>query len=108
MLNKLFSEKETGIEFLVHLNPGAKKEGFSDIVYNETVPILKISIHEKPTDNQANEALIKFLSEKFKIAKSNIIIKRGSKSRIKQIFISNLKISAIPDETYSKLKLLQS
>ncbi len=106
MLDEIFTEKENGVEFIVYLIPGAKKEDFTNIFNNEDKTFLKISIHARPTDNQANEALIKFLSAEFKVAKSNIIIKRGIKSRIKQIFVSNFKISSIPQETYSKLKLL--
>ena len=98
MLDKIFKEVNNGIEFSVYLTPGAKKETISGVVSIENQYFLKIMVHAKPTDNQANMALIEFISKKFKIAKSNLLIKSGRKSRKKKLFISNFKLENLPKE----------
>jgi uncharacterized protein (TIGR00251 family) len=58
--------------------------------------MFKVSVHAKPTDNQANLALIKLVAEQFKTAKSNISIVSGEKSRRKCIRIDNYGVEDIP------------
>lgn len=79
-----------GISFIVRLVPGAKKEAFLGVVDLSSGTALKISVHAKPVDNQANEALVEFLAEALGIARSDIAITRGHKSREKQIFIAGI------------------
>jgi len=52
----------------------------------------KIWLRAKAIEGEANEALIKILSKHFKVAKSNIIIKSGQKSRVKLIEIKEISI----------------
>lgn len=47
--------------------------------------ILKVRIHAPPDKGKANEALIVFLSDKLKIAKSTIRIVSGHSSRLKKV-----------------------
>lgn|SRR5574344_80358 len=54
----------------------------------QDVEVLKIKISAPPHENQANEELIKFLSKKFKIPKSKIMIIKGQKNRDKKILIT--------------------
>lgn len=49
---------------------------------------LTIALKAKPHDGEANKELIAFLSELTNTPKSRIKIKRGEKSRIKQVEIS--------------------
>lgn len=98
MLNNIFREYDNSIEFFVYLTPGAKKEAILGIIFIDELPYIKIAIHAKPTDNQANNALIEFISKKFKIAKSKITIKKGLKSRNKKLVISDFKLGYIPKE----------
>ena len=49
---------------------------------------LKVRLTAPPVDGQANEALIKLLSEYFKVAKSKIQIVAGQRSKKKIIEIS--------------------
>ena len=90
MTSDIFSETKSGMEFTVHLIPGAKKEQLLGIIETEKGKALKISIHEKPTENKANEALIKFLSDWLGVPKSNISIKRGHKCQDKRIYVEGL------------------
>jgi uncharacterized protein (TIGR00251 family) len=92
MLNKIFENRDGGLEFLVYLTPGASREEITGIVQGG----LKIAIHAKPTNNQANRALIEFISSIFKIAKTRIVIKCGQKSRTKTLFVDSMTMDDIP------------
>lgn len=68
----------------IHLTPKAKENrivGFED-------NILKVRVTAPPVGGRANEALIKLLSKEYKVAKSEIQIVRGQKSREKEVIIS--------------------
>ncbi|MDR2598549.1 MAG: DUF167 domain-containing protein [Holosporales bacterium] len=107
MLNKIFENRNGGLEFLVYLTPGASREEIIGIVQGG----LKIAVHAKPTDNQANRALIAFISSAFRIAPSRIAIRRGQKSRTKTLLIEGLDIDDIPDnvrDTVTKFKGIQN
>jgi len=71
----------------VKIQPNAKKTCIcedSDI----TAEIVKIKIAAPPVDNKANKKLIEFLSELFKLPKSNFEIISGANSKIKRIKIT--------------------
>jgi uncharacterized protein (TIGR00251 family) len=89
-----------GIELSVYLSPGSKRDEITGLMYRDQKSYVKISITARPVNNQANEALIKFIASEFKVAKSFVSIKNGYTSRYKTIFIDN--IVAIPD-SISKL-----
>lgn len=57
------------------------------IVGEMTDGTLKVKIMAAPTDGEANEALIKFLSKEWNIPKTKIKIKSGHTGRIKLIEI---------------------
>ena len=90
MQNDIFIETKFGTEFTIHLVPGAKTEQIVGIVEIAGSKAVKITIREKPTENKANVALIEFLSKTIGVAKSRILIKRGHKSRIKRLVISDM------------------
>ena len=97
MLSDVFCTTKSGIEFSVYLLPGAKEEKVIGIVDASRGKAIKIAIHERPTDNKANVALIRFLSEILKVPKSQISIKRGHKSREKRIEIINVLVTDISE-----------
>ena len=107
-MDRAFKTSNSGLEFCVYLTPGSQKEAITDILIEGDLASLKIAVHARPTDNQANEGLIKFLSGYFKIAKSKIIIKRGQKSRNKQIFINEFCVADIPADVLEHIKSLLS
>ena len=65
----------------ITVKPGSKKGPL--IEENETG--LTVFLRAKPHDGEANQALIKLLADYFQVAKSQIIIKSGEKSRLKRI-----------------------
>lgn len=48
---------------------------------------LTIYLRERPIDGEANAALIKILAKHFRVAKSCVVIKTGSRSRKKLVEI---------------------
>jgi uncharacterized protein (TIGR00251 family) len=88
----------------VYLLPGAKHNAIVEFVplntiqpnlQNQRTMMLKVAIHAKPVDNQANTALINFIAEKFKTAKANVSILKGLKTRRKIIHIKGISIREI-------------
>jgi uncharacterized protein (TIGR00251 family) len=91
VLSNVFKEVNGDLEFSVYLTPGAKKEEITAIVDG----IVKVSVHAKPTENQANIALVEFLSDVFEIAKSRVVIVKGHKSRNKLVRLRDYKYSNV-------------
>ena len=61
----------------------------NEIIGRQPDGSIKIKLTAAPTDGEANEALIKFLSKEWDIPKSKIKIKSGHSSRTKLIEISD-------------------
>lgn len=76
------------IKFCMRLNvrvqPGAKQ---NRVVEKMTDGTIKISLTAPAIEGRANQALIKFLSQHFRLAKNRIKIIRGLKSKNKVIEI---------------------
>lgn len=68
----------------VHVKPGAKKNSVAWID-DDT---LKISVSAIAEKGKANQAVINCLADELNIAKSNIKLIRGAKTRIKQFEIT--------------------
>ena len=71
--------------FQVKVTPNAKKNE----IIERTESGLKVKIKAPSIENKANQELIKFLSETFGTAKSNIIILKGEKNRNKVVEIKD-------------------
>ena len=85
MLNLL--ETEEGIILPVRIQPRASK----DEIAGEYNGALKIKLTSPPVEGEANRRCIEFLSKRFKIAKSQLEIIKGEKSKDKLIKIIGLK-----------------
>lgn len=95
-------EKTTnGIKLFVRLSPNARQEKISAIDNAaEGGYVLKAAVTAIPEKGKANTALIKLLSKKFKIAKSNFEIISGDTNKNKTVLIKTTDI----DETFNKLR----
>ena len=71
------------MKYTVTVKPGTSQEKIIEITPGEIMVYLRAKAH----DGEANDALIKLLSKHFKIAKTDIKIVRGHKSRTKTIEI---------------------
>ncbi len=81
-----FTEKDGAIIFSVRVVPRASK---SEIV-GEHDGALKIRIAAPPVEGAANEELIKILSKRFGVAKSQLEIVGGQTSKQKQVRVSGI------------------
>ena len=73
----------------VLVKPGSKKGPLVEPITAPSEPPKKYTVYlrEKPHDGEANQALIKLLSDYFGVAKSCIEIKQGAKGHQKTIEI---------------------
>ena len=67
----------------LHVQPGAKRTGVAGM-HGERI---KIRLAAPATEGRANEALIEFLAEQFGVAKRDVRILSGMKSRDKRVAI---------------------
>ena len=65
--------------------PGAKRN-----LFKEENGGIKVYLTAPPLDGRANEALIEFLAEHFKVKRSSIEILKGLKSRHKVVIIRKI------------------
>lgn len=104
-MRRIFTECSEGLIFNIYLTPGASRTCINGVVQEDINKIrVKISVHSKPVDNQANLDLIKFISDTFNIPKSYINIVSGYKSRSKKLCLRNFSINDVPSEVKSLLQ----
>lgn len=82
---------EEGVRISLYIQPKASK---SEII-GEHNGMLKIKIKSPPVDGKANEEVIAFLSKTLKVAKNQIELIKGDKSREKTILIHNAEIEHV-------------
>lgn len=75
----------------LHIQPSAKKTEFAGLHGDA----LKIRLAAPPVDGKANEALIRFVAEQLKLAKSAVTLKSGHTSRRKVLEIIGATAEAI-------------
>lgn len=71
------------MKIFVNVKPGAKHTAIEKISAN----IYKIWVREPARDGLANQAIIKALAEHFKVAPSQVVIKKGLKNKKKLVEI---------------------
>ena len=67
----------------LHVQPGAKRTEFAGS-YGER---MKVRLAARAVDGKANEALIEFLADYYKVPKRNVRIEAGLRSRQKRVAI---------------------
>ena len=70
----------------VYVQPGAKRTEFAG-QHGERI---KIRLAAPATENRANDALVEFLAAHYRVAKRNVRIASGLKSRDKRVVIEGL------------------
>lgn len=94
--NSYYKECKLGTILYIKVKANSRQENISLITENEKNYLL-IKIKAVPENGKANKELIDFLSKKFSIAKSQISIKSGEHSTIKQVLLkSNLNGLELP------------
>ena len=67
----------------LHVQPGAKRTEFAGKHGERT----KVRLAAPAVDNKANEALVEFLADYYRVPRKNVTITRGPRSRAKRVVI---------------------
>ncbi|OGV71354.1 MAG: YggU family protein [Methylophilales bacterium RIFCSPHIGHO2_02_FULL_57_10] len=80
-----YTFKENGrlLTLSLYIQPNASKTAVAGL-HGEA---LKIKVAASPIDHQANDKLLEFLRESFKVAKNQVVLKHGVHSRRKVVEI---------------------
>ena len=79
-------ETSSGVSFAVRLQPKAKKTA----IIGELDGALKLGVTDPPIDGRANEALVRFIAQLLKVARSSVTIAAGETSRNKVIRVEGV------------------
>lgn len=76
----------------LHVQPGAKQTAVAGL-HGDT---LKIRLAAPPIEGRANEALLRFIADFFKVAVRDVEIRKGEQSRQKRVEVRG---SAVPPQS---------
>lgn len=82
----------------LHVQPGAKRTEIAGL-HGEA---LKIRLAAPPIEGRANEALLRFIADRFGVPLRNVELRQGGQSRHKRIAVSGSDVapeSLLPDST---------
>jgi uncharacterized protein (TIGR00251 family) len=77
-----YNEDSTSITLKIKAQPSASKSEFAGLYGDDAI---KLRLAAPAVEGAANKELIKFLSKKFKVSKSEVEFKSGKNSKIKLI-----------------------
>ena len=72
----------------LHVQPGAKRTG----IVGPHGDALKIKLAAPPVEGKANEALLRYIAERFAVPLRDVALKQGGQSRHKVVAVSGSKI----------------
>lgn len=111
-MNKIFTYNERKNQILlgIKVKANAKKNSIGKFIEVNRKSYLKINISETPQQGEANIAIIKFLSDEWKVPKDNISILIGFTSSFKILAISNVNYEylSIVLSKYTQIELLNN
>jgi hypothetical protein len=76
------------ITLVLHVQPGAKHSAVAGLHGDA----LKIRLAAPPIEGRANEALLRFIAERFQVPLRNVELKQGEQSRHKRIEVRGSKV----------------
>ncbi len=82
-----FQKNAEGIRLFIKLTPKASLDEVQSVEEAADGPVLKAKVRAIPDKGKANKALIKLIAKWLGVAKSDISLKSGSKSRLKTLAI---------------------
>lgn len=77
---------------VLHVQPGAKRSEIAGLHGDA----LKIRLAAPPVEGRANEALLRFIADRFDVPVRQVVLKQGAQSRHKTVLVSG---SAIDPES---------
>lgn len=73
----------------IHAQPGAKRSEVAGLHGDA----LKIRLAAPPVEGKANEALVRFIAERFAVPQRNVELLRGAQSRHKMVKVSGSRVA---------------
>ena len=88
-----FTVRDTaqGAQFALRVQPRASRNAIAGVMGDA----VKLAITAPPVDGKANQAVIEFLSDLFRVAKSSIVIVSGETGRNKLIAVRGLSAAQV-------------
>ena len=88
-----FTVRDTaqGAQFALRVQPRASRNAIAGVMGDA----VKLAITAPPVDGKANQAVIEFLSDLFRVAKSSIVILSGESGRNKLIAVRGLSAAQV-------------
>lgn len=90
-MGKWYAREGNTVLVKFYIQPGAKRTEIAGIHGDE----LKIRLAASPIDGRANDALLKYVAQLFNVPVRQVTLKRGGKSRHKQIVITGSKVEPL-------------
>ena len=82
-----------GVTLAVRAQPGAKKTAITGTYGEGPAAQLKIAVHAPPLEGRANQALVAFLAETFRVPKNAIELTTGGSSRSKVFLLRGVTLA---------------
>lgn len=92
---QLFSYNSYNKTAILAIKTNAKNNEIQNFIIINNKSYLKLNIKSSPENGKANQEIIDFLSQKWKIYKQNIQIMLGHSSNIKLITIKNIELALL-------------
>lgn len=80
-----FNRKSRAARLYIKVKANAKSNSIDEPIEIDGQEYLKIKIKAPPIEGKANETVVAFLSEEYGVKKSDITIKRGHSSNLKEL-----------------------
>jgi uncharacterized protein YggU (UPF0235/DUF167 family) len=78
-----------GVRVTVRLTPRGRADRIDGVAYlADGTPVLKASVGAPPEDGRANEALLRLLAREWRLARHDLAIVAGAKSRNKCVHVA--------------------
>jgi uncharacterized protein len=88
----MLREVAGGVTLAVRAQPGAKKTAIVGVHGEGDATQLKIGVQAPPVEGRANDALVTFLADTFRVPKRSIELLSGELSRSKVFLLSGVRI----------------
>jgi uncharacterized protein (TIGR00251 family) len=83
-------EVPAGVTLAVRAQPGAKKTAILSVFGEGDAAQLRIAVHAPPIEGRANDALIQFLAETFRLPRRSIELISGELARSKVFLLRGI------------------
>lgn len=87
-MNPWHRDAEGAVLLALHVQPGAKRSEIAGLHGDA----LKVRLAAPPVEGRANDALLRFIAERFGVPLRNVELLRGAQSRHKVVKISGSKV----------------